>query len=165
MQIIPLLLKELDYEVQVARKMLALVPEDKFDWKPHPKSTAMKQLAIHIAELPSWITLGLNTTEMDFETSPYTPTPADHTSDLLAILERSYESGKDSLNKASEEDLLPNWTLRSGQQIYSVMTKYELIRHSLNQITHHRAQLGVYLRILNIPIPGSYGPSADEMNF
>ena len=165
MQIIPLLLKELDYEVQVARKMLALVPEDKFDWKPHTKSTAMKQLAIHIAELPSWITLGLNTTEMDFETNPYTPTPADHPSDLLAILERSHESGKDSLNNASEEDLLPSWTLRSGKQVYSVMTKYELIRHSLNQITHHRAQLGVYLRILNIPIPGSYGPSADEMNF
>lgn len=165
MQIIPLLLKELDYEVKVARKMLALVPENNYDWKPHPKSTAMKQLSIHIAELPSWITLGLNTTELDFESSPYTPTPVENTSGLLALLEKSYESGKNSLQNASEEDLLPNWTLRNGPQIYSVMTKYELIRHSLNQITHHRAQLGVYLRILNIPIPGSYGPSADEMNF
>lgn len=162
MEIIQLLLKELDYEVQVARKMLALVPEDKFDWKPHTKSTAMKQLAVHIAELPSWITLGLNTTELDFETSPYTPTHVDRTSDLLAILERSYESGVGSLSNSSEENLLPTWTLRSGKQVYSVMTKYELIRHSLNQITHHRAQLGVYLRLLNIPIPGSYGPSADE---
>lgn len=165
MQIIPLLLKELDYEVSVARKFLALAPEDKFDWKPHPKSTAMKQLAVHIAELPSWITLGLTTSELDFAASPYTPTSVNNTSDLLDILERSYESGKNSLTKASEEDLLPNWTLRNGEQIYSVMTKYELIRHCLNQITHHRAQLGVYLRILNIPIPGSYGPSADEMNF
>ncbi|MBC7826642.1 MAG: DinB family protein [Chitinophagaceae bacterium] len=163
MQIIPLLLKELDHEVQVARKMLTLVPEDKFAWKPHQKSTAMRELAVHIAELPSWITMGLNTTEMDFETSPYTPTAAEHTSDLLAILERSYESGKESLNSAGKEDLLPSWTLRNGQQIYAVMTKYELIRHCLNQITHHRAQLGVYLRILDIPIPGSYGPSADEM--
>jgi len=165
MQIIPQLLKELDYEVQVARKFLALVPEDKFDWKPHPKSTAMKPLAVHIAELPSWITLGLNTTELDFATSPYTPTLVNNTSDLLTILENSYESGKNSLTKATEEDLLPTWTLRNGEQIYSVMTKYELIRHSLNQITHHRAQLGVYLRILHIPIPGSYVPSADEMNF
>ena len=122
----------------------------------------MQQLAVHIAELPSWITLGLTTTELDFATSPYAPTPVHSTSDLLEMLEHSYESGKNSLTKASEEDLLPNWTLRNGEQIYSVMTKYELIRHSLNQITHHRAQLGVYLSILNIPIPGSYGPSADE---
>lgn len=164
MQILPLLLKELDYETEVARKMLALVPTDKFDWKPHPKSTSMKHLAVHIGELPSWITMGLNTTEMDFETSPYTPTPVENTADLLGLLERSYESGKASLNNAKEENLLPNWTLRSGKQVYSVMTKYELIRHCLNQITHHRAQLGVYLRLLNIPIPGSYGPSADEMN-
>ena len=160
-----MLLKELEFEVSVARKMLALVPEDKPDWKPHPKSTAMKQLAVHIAELPSWITMGLNTTEMDFETSAYTPTPVSTTADLLELLEKSYQSGKSSLEKASEEDLSPTWTLRSGQQIFAVMSKYELIRHSLNQITHHRAQLGVYLRILNIPIPGTYGPSADEMNF
>jgi uncharacterized damage-inducible protein DinB len=162
MQIIPLLLKELDYEVEVTRKFLALIPQDKFDWKPHPKSTAMQQLAVHIAELPSWITLGFTTTELDFATSPYAPPPVEGTSELLDILEHSYESGKNSLAKAAEEDLLPNWTLRNGEQVYSVMTRYELIRVSLNQITHHRAQLGVYLRILNIPIPGSYGPSADE---
>ena len=165
MQIIPLLLKELDYEVQVTRKFLPLVPEERFDWKPHPKSTAMKPLAIHIAELPSWITLGLTTTELDFETAPYTPTPVSSAKDLVDILERSYISGKESLNKATEDDLLPTWTLRNGKQILAVMNKYEIIRHSLNQITHHRAQLGVYLRLLDIPIPGSYGPSADEMNF
>ena len=164
MQNIPLLLKELDYEVQVTRKFLPLIPEEKFDWKPHPKSTSMKQLAIHIAELPSWITMGLNTSELDFETAPYTPTPINSAKDLTEILERSYISGKDSLNKATEEDLLPGWTLRNGKQVLAVMTKYEVIRHSLNQLTHHRAQLGVYLRILDIPIPGSYGPSADEMN-
>ena len=162
MQIIPLLLKELDYEVEVARKFLALVPEEKLDWKPHVKSTAMRPLAVHIAELPSWITLGLTTSELDFATSPYAPPEANNSGDLLNILARSYQSGKDSLTNATEDDLLPTWTLRSGEQIFSVMTKYEVIRHSLNQITHHRAQLGVYLRLLDIPIPGSYGPSADE---
>ena len=165
MQIIPLLLKELDYEVEVTRKFLPLIPEDKFDWKPHHKSTAMKPLAIHIAELPSWITLGLNTSELDFEAAPYTPTPIGSTKDLIDIHERSYLSAKESLKKATEDDLLPSWTLRNGKQILAVMSKYEIIRHSLNQITHHRAQLGVYLRLLDIPIPGSYGPSADEMNF
>ncbi len=69
------------------------------------------------------------------------------------------------MSAAKEEDLLPPWTLRNGEQVYDVMTKYEVIRHAFAQITHHRAQLGVYLRLLNIPIPGSYGPSADEMNF
>ena len=165
MQIIPLLLKELDYEVEVTRKFLQLIPVDKFDWKPHHKSTPMQQLAVHIAELPSWITLGLTTTELDFATSPYSPPAVSSTADLQNILEQSYESGKKSLTTATEEDLLPSWTLRNGEQIYSVMTKYEIIRVSLNQITHHRAQLGVYLRLLDIPIPGSYGPSADEMNF
>ena len=165
MQIIPLILKELDYEVEVTRKFLQLIPVDKFDWKPHPKSTPMQQLAVHIAELPSWITLGLTTTELDFATSPYSPPAVSSAADLQNILEQSYESGKKSLTAASEDDLLPSWTLRNGEQIYNVMTKYEIIRVSLNQITHHRAQLGVYLRLLNIPIPGSYGPSADEMNF
>jgi uncharacterized damage-inducible protein DinB len=165
MEIIPLLLKELDFEVGVARKILALVPEDKPDWKPHAKSTAMKDLGIHIAELPSWIELGFKTKELDFETSPYTPTPVNGTTGLLELLEKSFQSGNASLEGATEADLLPMWTLRSGQHILAVMTRYELIRHTLNQITHHRAQMGVYLRILNIPIPGSYGPSADEMNF
>lgn len=164
MEIIPLLKKELEYEVDVARKMLALVPEDKFDWKPHPKSMAMKQLAIHIAELPGWITMGFNTTEIDFATMDYKPTPASNSADILSILERSTESGRSSLNNAKEEDLLPTWTMRNGEHIISVLTKYEVTRHALNQITHHRAQLGVYLRVLNIPIPGSYGPSADEIN-
>ena len=109
--------------------------------------------------------MGFNSAELDFATTPYTPTPAEKTSDLLKLLEQSYESGKESLSKASEDDLLPTWTLRSGDQIFAVMTRYELIRHCLNQVTHHRAQLGVYLRLQNIPIPGSYGPSADEMNF
>lgn len=165
MEIIPLLLKELDQEAQITRKMLERVPDDKFDWQPHPKSMTMKQLTIHIAELPSWISMGLNTSELDFASMDYEPAPVNNTSDLMQLLERSLESGRTSLQNATEEDLLPSWTMRTGEQIHSVMTKYEVIRVSFAQTTHHRAQLGVYLRLLNIPIPGSYGPSADEMNF
>lgn len=95
----------------------------------------------------------------------YKPTPINDTNDLLQLFEKSFTSGKDSLSKAKEEDLLPAWTMRSGEMVHSVMTKYEVIRHAFSQTIHHRAQLGVYLRLLNIPIPGSYGPSADEMNF
>jgi uncharacterized damage-inducible protein DinB len=122
----------------------------------------MKQLTVHIAELPSWVALGLSTTELDFATAPYTPAPVASTEDLLTLLDKSLKEGRTSLQNATEDDLLPHWTLRNGAQIYSVMTKYELIRHAFSQITHHRAQLGVYLRLLDIPIPGSYGPSADE---
>ena len=165
MDIIQLLLKEMEQEAQTTRKMLGRVPADKLSWKPHEKSMSLKQLSVHIAELPSWVSMGLTTSELDFATSPYEPAPVNSTNDLLAIFEKSFEEGKASLSKAKEEDLLPNWTLRNGDQVYSIMTKYEVIRHAFSQTIHHRAQLGVYLRLLNIPIPGSYGPSADETNF
>ncbi|MEJ7766429.1 MAG: DinB family protein [Chitinophagaceae bacterium] len=165
MELIPLLLKEMELESVTTRKMLQLVPDDKFDWKPHEKSMSMKQLSTHIAELPSWVSMGLTTEELDFAAAPYEPQSVNSTADLVALFEKSLDSGKSGLGAAKEEDLLPKWTLRNGDQIYSVMTKYELIRHSFSQTTHHRAQLGVYLRLLNIPIPGSYGPSADEPNF
>jgi uncharacterized damage-inducible protein DinB len=109
--------------------------------------------------------MGLSTSELDFATMDYTPTVANNATELLALFETSFTSGYNALKAAKEEDLLPSWTMRSGEKVHAVMTKYEVIRHSFSQTTHHRAQLGVYLRLLNIPIPGSYGPSADEMNF
>jgi uncharacterized damage-inducible protein DinB len=165
LSIIPLLLKEMDQEAATTRKMLQRVPADKWDWKPHEKSMAMRNLTVHIAELPSWAAMTLNTSELNFEGMDYTPTPVNSTEELLAIFEKNFAEGKAALEKATEADLLPNWTLRTGEKIHSVSTKYDVIRMSFCQIVHHRAQLGVYLRLLNIPIPGSYGPSADEMNF
>jgi uncharacterized damage-inducible protein DinB len=165
MQIIPLLLKEMEEEAAITRKMLERVPADKFSWKPHDKSMTMQQLTVHIAELPSWVRMALTSSELDFSKMDYKPTPVSSMEDLLALFEKSFSDGKAALNEAGEEDLLPPWTLRNGEQVYNVWTKYEVIRHAFAQTIHHRAQLGVYLRLLNIPIPGSYGPSADEMNF
>lgn len=165
MNIIQLLSQELEKEAATTRKMLERVPSDKFDWKPHEKSMTLKRLATHVAELPGWISMALKTDELDFANNPYQPVEISNTKELLEYFERSLEDGKKSLAHATEEDLLPNWTLRNGDQVYSISTKYEVIRMSLGQMIHHRAQLGVYLRLLNIPIPGSYGPSADEMNF
>lgn len=165
MEIIPLLLKELDMESQTTRKFLKLVPVDKLNWQPHPKSMTMQTLAVHIAELPAWIDMAINTDGIDFATSPYQPTVVNSTEELVDLFEKSLAKGKAALNNAKEEDLLQNWTLRNGDQVLNVMTKYETVRHSISQTIHHRAQLGVYLRLLNIPIPGSYGPSADEMSF
>jgi uncharacterized damage-inducible protein DinB len=164
-KIIPQLLKEMEYEASVTRKMLALIPTDKFDWKPHEKSMVMKSLATHLAELPSWVSMALTTSELDFGAGEYTPTVVNDTNDLLSIFDKSYETGHTALANTTDDALVPEWTLRTGDKIHMVMNKYEVIRHAFSQTTHHRAQLGVYLRLLNIPIPGTYGPSADENNF
>ncbi len=162
MSIIQMLLKELDQEALTTRKMLERVPNDKYDWKPHEKSMSIRQLTTHIAELPIWITMALMTDELDFATNPYQPPKVNNTVELLELFERSLANGREHLAAATDEQLLPEWTLRMGDKILSVSTKGEVIRMTFSQIVHHRAQLGVYLRLLNIPIPGSYGPSADE---
>lgn len=155
-------MKEMDQEAQTTRKMLGRVPDDKFGWKPHEKSMTIKSLATHIAELPSWVSMALTTDELDFASNPYQPVDVNTTAELLAHFERSLADGKAHLESANEEQLNDQWTLREGDRIYSTSSKLEVIRMAFSQIVHHRAQLGVYLRLLNIPIPGSYGPSADE---
>lgn len=158
-------LKEVDKEAVTTRKMLERVPLDKYDWAPHEKSMSLGKLATHVAELPDWIEMVLNTEELDFEANPYTPANLTSTTDLLNYFEKSLANGRKVLTKDNESQLELPWTLRNGKQIYSTEPKSDVIRMSLSQIIHHRAQLGVYLRLLNIPIPGSYGPSADENNF
>ena len=165
MHIIPFLLKELTQEATTTRKFLNLVEPENFHWKPHEKSMSVKQLCTHIAELPSWIDLSVNSDGIDFATSPYNSPEIENTADLLNLFEISLEKANNALQKIREDDLLLTWTLRDGDNILQAMTKYEAIRHSYSQTTHHRAQLGVFLRILNIPIPGSYGPSADDSGF
>ncbi len=157
-----MLVNEMEQEAQTTRNMLGRIPNDRYDWQPHPKSMTIRQLATHIAELPSWVTLALTTDELDFATEPYAPAHVDNTADLLDLHERSLTDGKTSLSAVTDAQLEPTWTLRNGDQIYLCTTKGEMIRQAFSQTVHHRAQLGVYLRLLDIPIPGSYGPSADE---
>ncbi len=158
-------LKELKQETETTRKMLARVPNDKYDWKPHEKSMSIRSLSTHIAELPAWVDMALTTDELDFAANPYAPEQIDETPHLLDYLERNFEKGAKALELAKDSTLDENWTMRNGNDIYSVSSKAEVIRMSLSQIIHHRAQLGVFLRLLNVPIPGSYGPSADDMSF
>ena len=155
-------LNELEHESVGTKKMLALVPADKGDWKPHEKSMKLKDLAIHLADLPTWITLALTTEELDFATSPYNPTNCDGGEELVRYYEKNMQEAKQLLQKSNDAILPEDWTLRSGPIVYMKQNKLITIRHSFCQIVHHRAQLGVYLRLLNIPIPGVYGPSADE---
>ncbi len=165
MDIIKMFLKEMDQEAVTTRKMLACIPDDKYSWKPHEKSMTIEQLSTHIAELPTWVSMTITTSELDFAANPYERKSVSSTKQLLELFENSLAGGRAQLEKTTEAQLMDSWTLRNGKDIYSVSAKHEVIRMTFNQITHHRAQLGVFLRLLNVPIPGSYGPSADDMSF
>jgi len=160
---IEVLVAELELESIGTRKMLALVPLEKGDWKPHTKSMAMKYLASHVAEIPGWIKSALESDGLDFAKTPYVPHTFQTTDELLAFFDENVAKAKEQLLQSKDEDLEGTWTMRNGEVIFMQLTKYETIRHSFGQMIHHRAQLGVYLRLLDIPIPGVYGPSADEM--
>lgn len=157
--------KQLEKESITTRKMLEKVPSDKFNWQPHSKSMKLGALAIHIAELPTWIGTILNTTELDFSSNSWQPAPIQNTRELLEFFEKNLEEGKQQLAAATENQLPESWTMRNGKEIYTVDSKEDVIRQTMSQVIHHRAQLGVYLRLLDIPIPGSYGPSADDPSF
>jgi uncharacterized damage-inducible protein DinB len=109
--------------------------------------------------------MAVTTDGLDFAENPYQPEVVNNTAELLEYFERSQLDGRRHLERASEETLEESWTLRNGEQVYNVYSRAEVIRVAYCQIVHHRAQLGVYLRLLDIPIPGSYGPSADEQDF
>ncbi len=162
MNMIDLFLKEMNEEAVATRKILAAMPASKFDWQPHVKSMSARSLATHIAELPTWVKMALMTDELDFATSSYKPTEINSSAELLELFEKSLAEARAVLVPENEAKLSEMWTLRSGEVIYSVKTKAETIRHALNQTVHHRAQLGVYLRLLDIPVPSTYGPSADD---
>lgn len=162
MDIIKALLEEMEQEAATTRKMLSIVPDDKFSWRPHPKSMSIEQLSNHIAELPGWVSMALTTDELDFAKIPYTDKGISNTAGVLEFFEKSLAEGKAELGKATLEQLEQPWVLRNGDYIISERTKAEVIRMAFCQTVHHRAQLGVFLRLLDVPIPGSYGPSADE---
>ncbi len=161
MQIIPLLLKELEEEVDTLKTYLEQVPADKFNWRPHEKSMSMQMLAVHLAEMPDLIVLAITQDELDFAKTPDEPSSVESTEELLDLLATSFQKAKKALAGAKEEELPLKWTMRNGEQVYWVFTKYEFVRHALAQIAHHRAQLGVYFRLLEIPVPLAYGPTAD----
>ncbi|MFT2011278.1 DinB family protein [Pontibacter sp. 13R65] len=160
---INIFLQELEQEAHTTKKMLELVPVDKFDWQPHPKSMTLQRLATHVAELPGWIGMTFQTSELDFDNNPYEPEVVSSKAELMAYFQRRLEEGRQQLRQATEAQLADSWQMIEGGQVQYQATKGEVIRMAFSQIIHHRAQLGVYLRLLNIPIPGSYGPSADEL--
>lgn len=155
--------KELETEAVNTRKMLSIVPDDKYDWKPHPKSMTIKALATHIADIFTWFGMVINTSELDFAKNPYQPDEVNTTTELISLFEKNLVQARTALANGRDDQMNETWTMRNGEEIWVNDPKGEVIRMCFSQIIHHRAQLGVYLRLLNIAIPGSYGPSADEM--
>jgi uncharacterized damage-inducible protein DinB len=164
-----LFLPEFDNEMKGTRRTLERVPESKFAWKPHEKSGTMGWLAGHLANLPSWATFTVSQDSLDLmpggKPLPQLAAPAT-TAELLATFDSRSAEGRAAIAAASDEALRQPWTLyKNGQQLLT-MPKFVVLRNFvLNHIIHHRAQLGVYLRLNNLPVPSIYGPSADEAPF
>jgi uncharacterized damage-inducible protein DinB len=155
-------MNQIKAEADITRKFLEIIPEDRYDWQPHHKSMTIRRLATHIAELPGWIPMAISTDVLDFSVGNYTATPIANNKQLSEVFENNQRKAEDALAAVSDEFLQNSWTMKNGDQVYFTITKEEVIRMSMSQTIHHRAQLGVFLRLLDIPIPGSYGPSADE---
>jgi uncharacterized damage-inducible protein DinB len=165
MTIADLLLPEFDQEMAMTRRVLERVPEDKFSWKPHDKSFSMGNLASHVANMLAWTNDTMNRVEFDIAT--VTPEEmnkaAKNQAELLAWFDANAASARGALARPDADYSVP-WTLKRGDVVFFTMPRYNCVRSFvLNHIVHHRAQLTVYLRMNNIPVPGAYGPSADEM--
>ncbi|MEP6781119.1 MAG: DinB family protein [Gemmatimonadaceae bacterium] len=163
MRIVDIMLGEFTHEAANTRKVLERIPADKADWKPHEKSMSLKQLATHVSDLTKWTGMTLTTTELNFadgyKLPPFTTTEA-----LLAEFDQNVETSKAALIKATDDDLGVTWALKNGGHTIMAMPRGQILRSMcFNHTVHHRGQLCVYLRLLGVPVPGLYGPSADEM--
>lgn len=157
------LINELKHEAANTTKMLERLSSDHFDFKPHDKSFTLGRLAGHIADLSGWIPMIFNSTEVDLATSPFKRDPITSTEEVVQRHKENVAAAIGALEKATDEDMAAAWTLRRGDYIIASMPRAAIIRSlSMNHMIHHRGQLSVYMRINDVPLPGIYGPSADE---
>ena len=159
------LLPEFDHEMANTRKTLERVPDDKFNWKPHEKSFPMGALASHLANLPMWATLTIDADSFDMapQGKPF-KTPELHTRQaLLETFDTNVAAARNAIEGASDAELFQPWSLLANGEPRLTLPRAAVLRgFVMNHMIHHRAQLGVYLRLNDIPVPSIYGPSADE---
>lgn len=156
------LLVELTREQDNTLRMIKAIPNDKLDFKPHEKSMSLGQLSNHIVELHNWVRLALTKDEFNFH-KDYQPLIKTSSEELVAELEQGFEANKAVIEALKEETYFSNWTLKAGDHIIAEMPKSGALRFIvMNHLIHHRGQLSVYLRLLDVAVPGVYGPSADE---
>lgn len=158
-----LLLGELEREAASTRKILKNVPADKMDWRPHEKSFTLSRLATHVAEIPRWMTMAITTNGYDMIATPLPRFECKDSNELLELFESKLSEAKEALQNATNEQLMKPWTFSAGERVVSSLSKYDTMRAWMfNHHIHHRGQLSVYLRMLDVPVPGMYGPSADD---
>ncbi|HUR91963.1 MAG TPA: DinB family protein [Gemmatimonadaceae bacterium] len=160
-------LPEFDQEMATTRRVLARVPEDKLDWKPHAKSMSLGQLASHVAQMADWASNIFTRDEFDFrppDGPAFKGADCKSTRDLLELFDKSVATARTAITGAKEETLDKTWTLKAGPHTIFSAPRWSVYRgFGINHIIHHRAQLSVYLRLLDVPVPSIYGPTADEM--
>ena len=153
---------EMEHEAAITRRFLERVPLDQVDWKPHEKSMTLGELTFHLADIPSWVPVTVNQDVFEME-APYEPQAADTVESLLEIFDRNVAGAKEALAGVGHEALMAPWTMKHGGEVVFSMPKVAVLNAFCTKHTvHHRAQLGVYLRLLDVPVPSTYGPSADE---
>jgi uncharacterized damage-inducible protein DinB len=158
-----LLLQDYDMEMGMTRRTLDRVPEDKPDYKPHEKSMPMGKLAVHVATLPKLGTFVITTPSLDLTTAKWPDMTFVSREKLLADFDALAAEARAALVAASDADLAATWKFSYGEHVLSNSPRSLAFRHMfVNHLIHHRAQLGVYLRLNDVPVPGVYGPSADE---
>lgn len=163
------ILPEFEQEMANTRKTLDRVPDGKFDWKPHEKSFSLGGLATHLSNIPSWTTNAFAQDELDIAppgSPPFRLEEAKSRDQLLADFDKNVAAARASLESASDEKWHGSWTLLHGGRKILTQPRTQIMRSFvMNHLIHHRAQLGVYLRLLDVPVPAIYGPTADEGGF
>lgn len=168
MTIAEMLLPEFDHEVAATRKTLERVPEGRLEWRPHEKSTTMGGLATHLSNLLTWAVHTVEKDSIDIAPggTPLRAEPVGSAAEAVEIFDRNAAAARAAIAGATDERLAGTWTLfANGQQIFAQPRAGVLRGMVLNHMIHHRAQLGVYLRLNDVPVPAVYGPSADESPF
>jgi uncharacterized damage-inducible protein DinB len=154
------LVPEFDQEMALTRKVIARVPDDKGDWKPHPKSFSLAHLAQLVSSMPGWFTTMVTATELDLAKSPGYSVQTTET--LLATFDKLVPEARAAIAAATDNDFAASWSLKHGGHVLYTATRRQVVRETINHLVHHRAQLTVYLRLLDVPVPSMYGPTADE---
>jgi uncharacterized damage-inducible protein DinB len=155
------LLKELTLESVVTRRYLASVPFDKATFQPHEKSEQLGRLAIHVAEITAWWKSCVENDKLDF--AHFEPENIESSEALLSYFDKLLTEAQEALKNVKDEEFDKNWSMTYGEEVLFTLPKKQVARiFCMNHLIHHRAQLGVYLRLLNTPIPAAYGPSADD---
>ncbi|MDR0802457.1 DinB family protein [Fluviicola sp.] len=156
---------QLTEEAETTKKFIQAFPFDKQDYRVHEKSMKLGDIFLHVIELPLWAEMAVTTDELDFEKAPHNPKQLHSPEEAMTYFDECVAKGISALNQVNDAILDEIWTLRSGEKIHYKNTKEGIVRMAHNQTVHHRAQLGVNYRLLGIPVPPSYGPTADYTDF